>query len=107
MVGGTLLICALVCRSSFVALSNVSDSLLGFHHCVRFGDTPSFLSLNNSLAFVIFQLLREHEGGAGSTAALLRNSSLGTSLVVQWLRLNAPNAWVPSLVRILDPTCRN
>ena len=106
MVGGTLLICALVCRSSSVALSNVSDSLLGFHHCVRFGDTPSFLSLNNSLAFVIFQLLREHEG-AGSTAALLRNSSLGTSLVVQWLRLNAPNAWVPSLVRILDPTCRN
>ena len=32
-----------------------------------------------------------------------------TSLVVQWLRLCATDAgvWVPSLVRELDPTCRN
>ena len=31
----------------------------------------------------------------------------GTSLVVQWLRLHAPNAGglVPSLVRELDPIC--
>ena len=37
------------------------------------------------------------------------NSELGTSLVVQWLRLRAPNAgtWIPSLVRELDPTCHN
>ena len=100
-----MLICALVCRSSSVAVSNVSDSLLGFHHCVRFGDTPSFLSLNNSLAFVIFQLLGEHEG-AGSTAALLRNSSLGTSLVVQWLRLPALNAGGPGLIPGQGTRCR-
>ena len=33
----------------------------------------------------------------------------GASLVVQWLRLCAPNAggWVWSLVRELDPTCHN
>ena len=33
----------------------------------------------------------------------------GTSLMVQWLRLHVPNAgaWVRSLVRELDPTCRN
>ena len=34
---------------------------------------------------------------------------MGTSLVVQWLRLNAPmqRAWVQSLVRELDPACHN
>ena len=34
------------------------------------------------------------------------NKTVGTSLVVQWLRLHAPNAGVPvgSLVRELDPT---
>ena len=34
----------------------------------------------------------------------------GTSLVVPWLRLQAPSsggAWVQSLVRELDPTCCN
>ena len=33
----------------------------------------------------------------------------GTSLVVQWLRLHAPNAGGPGLipVREIDPTCRN
>ena len=33
----------------------------------------------------------------------------GTSLVVQWLRLHAPNAGagVQSLARALDPTCCN
>ena len=41
----------------------------------------------------------------------LRNSitSTGTSLVVQWLRFQAPKAGgqVPFLVRELDPICRN
>ena len=33
----------------------------------------------------------------------------GTSLVVQWRRLQAPRqgAWVPSLVRELNPSCCN
>ena len=34
-----------------------------------------------------------------------RMPSWGTSQVVQWLRLHPPNAWVPSLVRKLNPTC--
>ena len=36
-----------------------------------------------------------------------KNHCLGTSLVVQWIRLHAPNAgtWVQSLVREQDPTC--
>ena len=38
---------------------------------------------------------------------LFKSTQCGTSLVVQWLRLHAPNAgaWVPSLVGELDPTC--
>ena len=34
---------------------------------------------------------------------------LGTSLVVQWLRLHIPNAgaWIQFLVRELDPICHN
>ena len=37
------------------------------------------------------------------------NTKEGTSLVVQWLRLNVPNAGiqVQSLVGELDPTCHN
>ena len=39
----------------------------------------------------------------------IQTEKSGTSLVIQWLRLRAPNtggAWVPSLVRELDHTCR-
>ena len=35
------------------------------------------------------------------------NSTTGTSLVVQWLRLCAPSARVSSLVKKLDPACHN
>ena len=31
----------------------------------------------------------------------------GTSLMVQWLRLGAPDAWVQSLARELDPECHH
>ena len=43
------------------------------------------------------------------TEGKIKILTLGTSLVVQWLRLQAPSAgaWVPSLVRELDPTCLN
>ena len=36
-----------------------------------------------------------------------KSPAVGTSLVVQWLRLCAPNAGDPvqSLIRELDPTC--
>ena len=37
----------------------------------------------------------------------IRKELNGTSLVVQWLRLHAPNARVQSLVRELDPVRRN
>ena len=48
-----------------------------------------------------------HWGQKGETN--LRNWILGTSLVVQWLRLHAPNAGaqVRFLVRELDPACHN
>ena len=36
-----------------------------------------------------------------------KRNAFGTSLVVQWLRLPKQGAWVPSLVRELDPTCHN
>ena len=38
-----------------------------------------------------------------------KNTTFRTSLVVQWLRLLTPDAkaQVPSLVRELEPTCRN
>ena len=47
--------------------------------------------------------------GAEKVKTNLRNWILGTSLVVQWLRLRAPNAGaqVRFLVRELDPVCRN
>ena len=38
---------------------------------------------------------------------MLNFTNLGTSLVVQWLRLHAPmqGSWVQPLVEELDPTC--
>ena len=32
---------------------------------------------------------------------------MGTSLLVQWLRLHVPNAQILSMVWELDPTCHN
>ena len=39
----------------------------------------------------------------------LKKLKIGTSLVVQWLRIRLPmqGPWVPSLVRELDPTYLN
>ena len=43
------------------------------------------------------------------TEGKIKILTLGTSLVVQWLRLRSPSAgaWVQSLVRELDSTCLN
>ena len=40
---------------------------------------------------------------------LIKKLDTGASLVVQWLRLDAPNrgAWIRSLIRELDPTYGN
>ena len=48
-----------------------------------------------------------HSECGGCEISSLESLFLGTSLVAQWLRLHAPDAgaWVPSLVRELDPTC--
>ena len=37
----------------------------------------------------------------------VKNGCLGTSLVIQWLRLCTPKARVQSPVKELDPTCCN
>ena len=37
----------------------------------------------------------------------VKNGCLGTSLVIQWLRLSTPKARVQFLVKELDPTCCN
>ena len=50
------------------------------------------------------------EGPMGScsvTRIFFKSTSIGTSLVAQWIRLHVPNAGGPGLilVRELDPTC--
>ena len=49
------------------------------------------------------------DGFCGHTCFQWKRKGSQTSLVVQWLRLQTPNAgvWVQSLVRELDPTCHS
>ena len=51
--------------------------------------------------------LQEHNNSDNCRFFIKNRGGSGTSLVVQWLTLHAPNAgaWVPSLVTELDPTC--
>ena len=64
-----------------------------------------FHKLINDFKYQLKKILSEFSG----TVLHLQKATTGTSLVVQWLRLELPMqwAWVQSLVRELDPTFQN